>query len=122
METCGIVSEFNPFHRGHRQLIRQIREKFSDRAAIVAVMSASFTQRGEPALYDISHRVRAALNEGVDLIIEIPVNFVLDSAESFATAGINLLLATGVVRNLAYGSEDSDAPELIKEVANFLSL
>ncbi|NLV99431.1 MAG: nucleotidyltransferase family protein [Clostridiaceae bacterium] len=121
METCGIVSEFNPFHRGHRELIRQIREEFSEAVGIVAVMSASFTQRGEPALYDISHRVRTALDEGVDLIIEIPVSFVLNSAESFAQAGIGLLQASGVVRNLAYGSEDSDFPELIKDLAFFLS-
>ncbi|NLC40755.1 MAG: nucleotidyltransferase family protein [Clostridiaceae bacterium] len=121
METCGIVSEFNPLHRGHGELIRQVREKFSERVGIVAAISASFTQRGEPALYDISHRVQAALNEGVDLIIEIPVNFVLDSAESFAVAGINLLQASGIVRNLAYGSEDSESPELIKDIAFFLS-
>ena len=121
METCGIVSEFNPFHRGHQELIRQIREKFSADVGIVAVMSASFTQRGEPALCDISHRVRAALKEGVDLIIEIPVSFVLSSAESFAAAGIKLLQASGIVRNLAYGSEDCDAPELIKDLATFLS-
>lgn len=121
MITCGIVSEFNPFHRGHSELIRQIRDKFSDRVGIVTVMSASFTQRGEPALYDTSHRVRAALREGVDLVIEIPVNFVLDSAESFATAGIQLLQASGVVQNLAYGSEDSESPLLLKEVAAFLA-
>ncbi len=120
MITCGIVSEFNPFHRGHRELIRQIRDKFSDRVGIVTVMSASFTQRGEPALYDTSHRVRAALREGIDLVIEIPVNFVLDSAESFATAGIQLLQASGVVQNLAYGSEDSESPQVLKEVAAFL--
>lgn len=121
METCGIVSEFNPFHRGHKQLIEEIRNKFSDRVGVVAAMSASFTQRGEPALYDVSHRVRAALNEGLDLVIEIPVSSVLDSAENFATAGIDLLQASGVVRNLAYGSEDSDSPEQIKDLASFLS-
>ncbi len=121
METCGIISEFNPFHRGHGELISQVREKFSERVGIVAVISASFTQRGEPALYDISHRVRAALNEGVDLLIEIPPGFVLDSAESFAEAGINLLQASGIVRNLAYGSEDNELPELIKDLAFFLT-
>lgn len=121
METCGIVAEFNPFHHGHREMIIKIREIFSDRVGIVAAMSASFTQRGEPALYDISHRVRAALNEGVDLVIEIPVTFVLDSAENFATAGIDLLQSSGVVRNLAYGSEDSDSPDQIKNVASFLA-
>ena len=49
MHVIGIIAEYNPFHQGHAYQLRVIREairsRFHDEAAIVAVMSGSFTHR-----------------------------------------------------------------------------
>ena len=47
-KIVGIVAEFDPFHRGHRFLLEQVRERWPE-AVIVTAMSGHFTQRGAPA-------------------------------------------------------------------------
>ncbi|MBR6014552.1 MAG: nucleotidyltransferase family protein, partial [Firmicutes bacterium] len=51
MNATGIVAEYNPFHNGHQFHIRETRSKTGG-APIVAIMSGSFVQRGEPAAFD----------------------------------------------------------------------
>jgi len=49
MRVAGIISEFNPFHKGHRYLIDTVRKDLQP-DGIIAVMSGNFVQRGEPAM------------------------------------------------------------------------
>lgn len=49
MRITGIVAEYNPFHNGHKYQIDVVK-KHSD--AVIAVMSGSFVQRGEAAVFD----------------------------------------------------------------------
>lgn len=83
---------------------------------IAAVMSGSFTQRGEPAIFDKYTRARAAVACGVDLVIEIPLTFALSGAERFARGGVFLLDSLGVVDEIAFGSESGDTG-LLKSTA-----
>src|SRR5699024_6214900 len=71
MNACGLVVEYNPFHNGHVYHIRQAKKK-SQADCIIAVMSGSFLQRGEPAIVDKFHRTKAALASGIDLVLELP--------------------------------------------------
>ena len=82
MNICGIVAEYNPFHNGHMYQINKARE--SGATHIVAVMSGNYVQRGEAALCGKFVRASLAVRNGVDLVVELPVPYVLSSAEFFA--------------------------------------
>ena len=101
--AVGIIAEYNPFHAGHAYQIAEIK-KISD-AEIIAVMSGSFTQRGEPAILDKWTRARLAISGGVDLVLELPFISAVRSAQDFARGGIRLLESLGVVDTLAFGAE-----------------
>jgi predicted nucleotidyltransferase len=105
MKTVGIISEYNPFHNGHRHQIRRVREIFGEDCAVVAIMSGNFVQRGEPAVLDKWSRTRAALLCGVNLVIELPAVYATASAELFASGGVALAAATGICDFLVFGSE-----------------
>ncbi|MDY0408090.1 nucleotidyltransferase family protein [Virgibacillus soli] len=60
MNVCGLIVEYNPFHNGHAYHIQEAR-RVSQAQVIVAIMSGSFLQRGEPAIIDKFHRAKAAL-------------------------------------------------------------
>ena len=71
MKVCGIIAEYNPFHKGHHYQIEQIRKQ-TDADVIVVAMSGNFVQRGEPAIENKWHRAKMALENGADLILELP--------------------------------------------------
>ncbi|MCD8342340.1 MAG: nucleotidyltransferase family protein [Clostridiales bacterium] len=110
MEIVGIVAEFDPFHRGHAWLLRQVREAFPGCTVAVA-MSGSFTQRGSAAALAKQDRAELALTGGADLVLLLPVTFACASAERFARGGVALLRRVGITV-LAFGSECGDLPRL----------
>lgn len=116
MKTAAIICEFNPFHNGHKYLIEQA--KISN-DAVVCIMSGSFVQRGDIAIFDKWTRTHQALLSGADLIIELPVCFSLNSAERFAYGSINLADSMNVIDTLFFGSECGDVNTLLN-AANIL--
>ena len=108
--AVGIIAEYNPFHAGHAYQIAQIKKITG--AEIVAVMSGSFTQRGEPAILDKWTRAKLAVLGGVDLVLELPFISAVRSAQDFARGGISLLKNLGVVDKLAFGAELADVEKL----------
>ena len=71
MKCFGVAAEFNPFHDGHAYLINKVKEMTGSRCCIAA-MSGDFTQRGEPAVFDKWKRAAKAVEQGADLVLEIP--------------------------------------------------
>ncbi len=118
MRTIGIIAEYNPFHKGHAYHIQKSKD-MTGAKQVIAVMSGSFVQRGEPALFDKFLRTEAALKNGVDLVLELPVIFACATAEIFATGGIRLLTETGLVEGVCFGSECGDLP-LLEEAARLM--
>ena len=112
MSVVGIVCEYNPFHRGHLDHIRQSRAAAGGDAPVVCVMSGDFVQRGTPAVFDKHVRARAACACGADLVIELPLPWCVSSAERFARGGVGLLNDLGVVTHLSFGSEAGDLAPL----------
>lgn len=104
MNVCGIICEYNPFHKGHKYHIEETRSRFGT-THIVGVMSGNFTQRGDVAIVDKYKRTETALKNGVDLVIELPVQYALSSAEQFAQGAVYLLNSLGCVDMLSFGSE-----------------
>lgn len=120
MSVYGIVAEYNPFHNGHKYQIDEIR-KSSDCEGIVAVMSGNFVQRGEPAIMSKYKRAQAALKNGVDLVIELPVQYAVSSAERFSFSAVSILNSLGIVDKLSFGSECGDVGKLIKAAEAVMS-
>jgi predicted nucleotidyltransferase len=119
MKVVGIIAEYNPLHFGHTYQIQKARELYGPDTPIVAVMSGSFVQRGEPAIAGKWARTQAALSCGIDLVIEIPFTFACASAERFALGAVSLLEATGIITDLYFGSECEDLP-LLSSLADIL--
>ena len=119
MTAIGIICEYNPFHRGHAHQFAEIRRIFPD-ASIICLMSGCFTQRGLPALFSPSVRAAAALENGADLVLELPTAFAVRDAEHFALGGVSILERLGFVDYLSFGTEDElsvlkPAAELLEE-------
>lgn len=110
MIVTGIVVEYNPLHNGHLKHIRKAREK-TKCDILIAVMSGNFVQRGEPAIIEKYERVKSALLNEVDLIIEIPFVLVNQSASVFAEASVKLL-DLAKCDYIVFGSEINDLESL----------
>ena len=91
MKTVGIICEYNPFHNGHAKQISAIARLCGEDSAIVCLMSGNFVQRGHPAIIDKSLRAKAAVDCGADLVLEMPAEISLSSAEGFAAGGVKIL-------------------------------
>jgi len=96
MKTIAIISEYNPLHTGHLYQIKKIKEKFPQ-SKIVAIMSGNFVQRGEPAIFDKFLRAKYAIENGIDLIIQLPTIYSLQSAENFAFGGMKIIEAMNCI-------------------------
>lgn len=111
MKIAAVIAEYNPFHNGHLYQLDTIRSELgADR--IIVVMSGDFAQRGIPAIVDKYARCRMALENGADLVLELPVYFALGSAEYFAQGAVSLLDKLGVVDFVHFGSECGDIDTL----------
>ena len=106
MKVSGIICEYNPFHNGHLYHIEETRRNGATH--IVSVMSGNFVQRGDTAVMDKHKRARLAVKSGADLVIELPVQYSLTSAEGFASGAVWLLNCLGAVDELSFGSECGD--------------
>lgn len=109
------AAEYNPFHNGHAYHVSQMKKLGAD--GIIAVMSGSFVQRGEPAVMNKFDRAACAVRGGVDLVVELPVSFAVGSAERFASGCVRTAVATGVVSKFCFGSESADISEFEKTVS-----
>lgn len=119
MHAVGLITEYNPFHNGHRYHLSQARE-LTHAEVVVAVMSGNFTQRGEPTLLDKWQRAQAALTNGVDLVVELPIFMAVQPAHRFAAGALELLAALGV-DDVVFGAEHPkwDFKQLVAAEQNF---
>ena len=118
MKIVGLITEYNPFHAGHLYHMQRARE-LTGADYCVVLMSGSFVQRGEPAIFDKYRRTRAALLAGADLVLEMPTAFSTASAHEFAAYGVALLSAIGVDA-VVFGSECGQI-EILKQAAYALN-
>lgn len=114
MQICGIVAEYNPFHNGHAYQIRQAK-KITGCDCLIVVMSGNWVQRGEPAIVDKWKRSRCAMENGADVVIELPFLYVNQSADQFAHGAVHLLKKANA-DFICFGSECGDLDHL-KEIA-----
>lgn len=111
-KVVGIVAEYNPFHNGHLYQINKIREKYKD-ATIVVVCSSSFTQRGDTSILNKFDKTKVALNNGVNLVVELPYVYSTQSSDIFASAAIKILNYLKV-DTICFGTERDSIDEIKK--------
>lgn len=117
MKACGLIVEYNPFHNGHLYHIQQSK-RLTEADCVIAVMSGSFLQRGEPAIIDKFHRTRAALNAGVDIMLELPYPYAVQSSDFFAKGAVFTLNEIGV-DSICFGSESGNIDYFKKAYGDF---
>ncbi|WP_347550474.1 nucleotidyltransferase [Pseudalkalibacillus hwajinpoensis] len=115
MKTAGVIVEYNPFHNGHLYHLNETK-RTTGADIVIAVMSGSFLQRGEPSLVDKWTRTRMALMNGVDIVIELPYVYATQKAEIFARGAVSLLSSLGV-DELCFGSESGTIEEFLDTIS-----
>jgi len=104
--VCGVICEYNPFHKGHAYQLQKARE-LSGAQVMVCVMSGPFTQRGDAAIISPGLRAEMALKCGADVVVELPAAFAIREAEFFALGGVSILKALGA-SYISFGCENED--------------
>ncbi|WP_430786140.1 nucleotidyltransferase [Virgibacillus flavescens] len=117
MEACGLIVEYNPFHNGHLHHLKQAKKE-SNASCMIAVMSGNFLQRGEPAIIDKFHRTKAALANGIDIVLELPFTYAVQSSELFAKGSVHTLNEIGV-SSICFGSESGTTSNFISSYQKF---
>ena len=118
MKVVGFITEYNPFHYGHKYHLEQ-SINITGATHSLAIMSSSFVQRGEPSIVDKWTKAKIAIENGVDLVIELPFIYAAQSAELFALGGIKIMEALKIVDYISFGSEVGNL-EPLQYVADIL--
>lgn len=105
MKTSAVITEYNPFHNGHKYQLEEIKKLNNN--PLIVIMSGSFTQRGAPSIINKFKKAELAVENGANLVIELPVIYSTSNAEIFSKGAINILNSLNVVDNLYFGAEDN---------------
>lgn len=113
MKILGLILELNPFHNGHKYFIdKAIDEIKPDKT--IAIISSSFTMRGEISILDKFEKTRQCLKNKIDIVLELPFAYAVNSSDYFAHYAIKILNEFKI-SHLAFGSEIGNIEEL-KEI------
>ncbi len=100
----AVIAEFNPLHKGHHELMKNINDD------CIVILSSNFTQRGSPALTDKFIRADMAVKAGADIVIEIPFLFACSAAQDFSRGAVDVIARSGLADSISFGMEDTDFP------------
>ena len=110
MHKIGIIAEYNPFHNGHLYQIKEIKKRYPD-STIISVVSSSFTQRGDISLLNKWDKTKIALDQGIDLVIELPFVYSTQASDIFAEGAAKILNYLGI-DTLVFGTERDTIEDL----------
>lgn len=116
--VLGIIGEYNPFHNGHLYHIAKSKEE-TGAEFVVCVISGNFVQRGNTSLINKWAKAKMALQNGADLVIELPTVYSISSAENFAEGAIKVLNSLKIIDTLSFGMEAKDIA-ILNNIANVL--
>ena len=115
MNVIGIVCEYNPFHNGHLYQIKKVKEMYPE-SIIIVCLNGYYMERGEISYMSKENKVKASLDNDVDIVVELPFIYGIQSADTFAYQSIKILSSLGI-DTLVFGSESNDISYL-KDIAN----
>lgn len=114
MKILGLIVEYNPFHQGHLYHLNKAKKLINPDVTVI-VMSSHFVQRGEPAISDKWTRANVAVKNGIDLVVELPFVYSVQSADYFARGAIDILHKLNVT-DIVFGSETGNI-EIFENIA-----
>ena len=115
MKVIGIIAEYNPFHNGHLYQINKIKKMYPD-SILIGVVSSSFTQRGDISILNKWDKTKIALDNGLDIVVELPFVYATQSSDIFAKGSLDILNKLKI-DTLVFGTE-SDNIDKLKELAD----
>lgn len=110
MEIIGLIAEYNPFHNGHLYHINKIKELYPD-SLLILVLNGYFLERGETSIISKENKTKLALKNGIDIVVELPVLYGSQSADTFSEISIKILNELNVTK-IVFGSECNDINKL----------
>ena len=115
MNIIGLIAEYNPLHNGHIYQIKEIKKMYPD-SLIILCLGSYFTERGDIGILSKEEKIKISLEYGIDLVVELPIMYTVQSADIFAYQSIKILNSLGI-DTLIFGSESNNL-NLLKELAN----
>lgn len=112
MKITGIIVEYNPFHNGHLYHINKAKE-LTNPDVLVAITSGNYNQRGDVSIINKFEKTKAALENGVDLVVELPYIYTTQNAYVFGSKAVDILNRLNT-NYLVFGSETNNLEELKK--------
>lgn len=112
MKVTGIIVEYNPFHNGHLYHINKAK-KLTNPDVLIAVTSGNYNQRGDVSIINKFDKTKAALENGVDLVLELPYIYTNQNAYVFGSKAVEILKMFNT-NYLVFGSETNNLEELKK--------
>ena len=116
--VLAVIAEYNPFHNGHLYQFQKAKKDTNSKYSI-AILGGNFTQRGSTSVIDKWSKAQMALDNGFDLVVELPLLYSISSAENFAEGAIKLLDSMKVVDFLSFGTETDDL-QILDKIATIL--
>ena len=114
--VLGIIAEYNPFHNGHLYHLTESKRKCNAKYA-VAIISGNFTQRGDASIVNKFEKAKMAIENGIDMVIELPTLYSISSAENFADGAIKILNELNFITHISFGSESGNI-KLLNDIAD----
>lgn len=112
MQRIGLIAEYNPIHNGHIYQIKEIKRLYPD-SIIILITNSYFTQRGDISIINKWNKTKIALDNNIDLVIELPFPYATQSADIFAKGALKILNFLQI-DTLIFGSESNDINKLKK--------
>ena len=110
MKIIGIIAEYNPLHFGHLYQLKKAKELYKD-SIIILITNSFFTQRGDISILDKRNKTKLALENNIDIVVELPFVFSTQSADIFAKGALAILNELKI-DTLIFGSESNDIDKL----------
>ena len=110
MDIIGIIAEFNPFHNGHLYYINKIKELYPN-SILILCLNGYFLERGEISIESKEEKARLALKYGVDIVVELPCLYGVNSGDYFGDTSIKILNELKV-NKIIFGSECNNIDKL----------
>ena len=112
MQRIGLIAEYNPIHNGHIYQIKEIKRLYPD-SIIILITNSYFTQRGDISIINKWDKTKIALDNNIDLVIELPFPYATQSADIFAKGALKILNFLQI-DTLIFGSKSNDINKLKK--------